>query len=261
MSERDEKILATADDYRFITGAQLVEFHFAAHATQPTAERTARRVLARLRDLRVLGILEQRIGGIRAGSDGLVYHLGTVGDRLLRQINPQRSRRRFEDPSTRFLEHALAISGAAAGLHTEARRRGGEVVRLAPERPRRYTDMLGAGQTIRPDLYAELAAVSGAEDIAAFFIEVDLGQESIPTLVGKSLAYEDYRRSGNEQRQCGGFPVVVWAMTAARAEAAQRRRDALAKELARHHRIDIGQYRIVALEDAPARIFKEVRHG
>lgn len=261
LSTRDHAILATIDTYRFATGAHLVKLHFDGHASQVSAERTARRVLARLRERRVLDVLEQRIGGVRAGSDGLVYYLGPVGDRLLRRDNPNRARRRQSDPSARFLHHTLGITGVATGLYEEARRQGGEVVALTPEQPRSFTDLLGARQVIKPDLSAELAGTPGAEDISAFFIEVDLGTESIPTLIGKCLSYEEYRRSGEEQRRFGGFPIIVWAMTAARPQTALRRRQDLARALERHPKITTTYYRIVPLETAPAEIFTEVHHA
>ncbi|MGO4452557.1 replication-relaxation family protein [Arthrobacter sp. RAF14] len=261
LSDRDHAILGTIDTFRFATGAHLVKLHFAAHASSASAERTARRVLARLREIRVLDVLEQRIGGIRAGSDGLVYFLGPVGDRVIRQSHPTRPRRRLVDPSTRFLQHTLAITEVAAAMHEKTREHGGEVVSLVPEKPRSFTDLLGTRQVVKPDLSTELAGTPGAEDIAAFFIEVDLGTESIPTLVGKCLSYEEYRRSGEEQRRFGGFPVIVWAMTAARPQTAARRRQDLARALERHPKISGTDYRIVALETAPADILKEVSHA
>ncbi|WP_285728214.1 replication-relaxation family protein [Psychromicrobium xiongbiense] len=253
--------MASVDAYRFATGAHLVKLHFADHASPASAARTSRRVLARLREHRILDVLEQRIGGVRAGSDGLVYHLGPVGDRLLREDHPTRARRRLGDPSTRFLEHTLGITGVAAALHEYARKRGGEVVTLAPEQPRSFTDLLGARQAIRPDLYAELAATQAAEDIATFFIEVDMGSESIPTLIGKCLVYEEYRRSGEEQRRFGGFPIIVWAMTARRPETAQKRRHALARAMEQHPKIMARAYRIVPLNAASNEIFEEVRNA
>jgi len=261
LSERDWAILRTAEQYRFVTGAQLVALLFTDHASVETAARTARTVLSRLRRLRILDTLETRIGGIRAGSDGLVYFIGPVGDRILRQEDPGRSRRRLASPSVRFLEHTLAITGMAVGLHEAARHHGGEVVALAPEKPRSFTDLLGTRQVIKPDLAAELAATLGTEDLAAFFIELDLGTESIPTLIGKCVAYEEYRRSGEEQRRFGGFPAIVWAMTATRPQTALRRRQDLARALERHPMITATDYRILPLETTSAEIFAEVSHA
>ncbi|UVJ38065.1 replication-relaxation family protein [Arthrobacter sp. CJ23] len=263
LSERDLAILSSVDQFRFVTGSQLMAFHFAAHASPVSAERTCRRVLARLRELRVLGVLEQRIGGVRAGSDGLVYYVNTVGDRVLRQENPARTRRRVGDPSTRFLDHTLATTGLAAQLQDRVREHGAEIVRLAaePAAHRHYTDLLGTPQVIKPDLEVELAAVAGDEDVAAFFVEVDLGHESIPTLVGKCLAYESYRQSGEEQRRYGGFPVIVWAMTATRQAVVQRRQRDLARALERNPRIDSRAYRIFALSAAADGLLREAHHG
>lgn len=145
LSVRDLAVLASVERYRFLTTAHLQAFHFTSHQTAESAARTCRRVLARLRSLRVLGVLARRIGGIRSGSEGMVYYVDTVGDRILREQQPGRPRKRPEEPSARFLDHTLAIADLAVDILNQAKSRGAEVVRLAPEREatRRYTDHLG----------------------------------------------------------------------------------------------------------------------
>ncbi|MGY2745543.1 replication-relaxation family protein [Arthrobacter sp. UYCu723] len=113
---------------------------------------------------------------------------------------------------------------------------------------------------LRPDLYVELAAAAGDEDVSAFFIEVDLGHESLPTLLGKALTYEEYRSTGIEQHQYGGFPQVIWAMDAYRATTAQRRRKSLQDSLERNSRLNAGMYRIQSLQDAAAAVVQGLHH-
>jgi len=70
-----------------------------------------------------------------------------------------------------------------------------------------------------------------------FFIEVDLGTESIPTLVKKCHQYEEYRRSGVEQTKHGAFPLVLWLFVdhgrVAKLQAAIQRSRTITSELYR----------------------------
>ena len=233
LSERDWQIMRSVDDYRFLTAGHLQTLHFNCHASDVSAGRITRRVLERLRSHRVLGTLSRRIGGIRSGSTGLVYYLDEVGDRLLRADNPARTRQRTVEPSTRFLTHTLAVADATIAIRAASRARGVELVRLTPERGawRRYQAAGGGLQTLRPDLFAEVAAQPSSDEVTAFFIEIDLGHESLPTLLRKCHAYEQYRRSGSEQAAFGGFPRVLWSIAARTPVTAARRRQALVQAI------------------------------
>lgn len=262
LSERDLAILASVSRYRFLTASHIQALHFTGHASVESAARTCRRVLSRLRSCRVLGVLDRRIGGIRAGSEGLVYYVDTAGDRIQRGEEGARARKRFDEPSARFLDHTLAIADMATSILRAARAQGAEVVTIDPEHQatRSYSDNYGVAQVLRPDLYVELAATLGDDEVAAFFIEVDLGHESLPTLLGKCMAYEDYRGAGIEQHKYGGFPQVVWAMNAYRATTAIRRRNALQSTIDRNFRLSAGRYRILALPDTATELVQGLRH-
>lgn len=262
LSERDRAVLSSVERYRFLTARHIEILHFAEHATAESGARTCRRVLARLRSQRILGVLNRRIGGVRAGSEGLVYFVDAAGERIQRNQESSRRRRRFDEPSSRFLDHTLAIADVAVGIIGAATEAGTEVVKLAPEggARRHYTDRLGASQVLRPDLYVELAAHPGDQDVEAFFVEVDLGHESLPTVLGKCQLYEEYRETGIEQREFGGFPRVVWAMDAYRPSVADRRRQAFRNAMQRNARVTPGLYHISALEEVAAQLVREVRH-
>ncbi|WP_369044670.1 replication-relaxation family protein [Sinomonas sp. P10A9] len=262
LSSRDLAVLGSVEHYRFLTAAHLQAFHFTDHHTVESAARTCRRVLSRLRGLRILGVLARRIGGIRSGSEGMVYYIDAVGDRILRQQRPGRTRRRPEEPSARFVDHTLAIADLAVDFLHEAHRRRAEVVRLAPEHEarRRYTDLLGAPQTLKPDLYVELAEHPGDPDVDAFFVEVDLGHESLPTLLGKCDAYEAYRATGAEHRTYGTFPRIVWAMDATRTQTAERRRDSLRRDIDNSPKYPTSAYTIAPLRDTAARLMDGYSH-
>ena len=73
-----------------------------------------RRVLARLVANQLLTPLDRRIGGVRAGSAGLVFALGPAGQRLQAlvadELSPSRRSRQPDTPTVRFLSHQLAVS-------------------------------------------------------------------------------------------------------------------------------------------------------
>lgn len=63
---RDWHILHLVADHRYLTTRQLQSFCFADLGTPQSADRTARRVLARLTAQGVLRTLDRRIGGVQA---------------------------------------------------------------------------------------------------------------------------------------------------------------------------------------------------
>ena len=80
----------------------------------------------------------------------------------------------------------------------------------------------------------------------AWFIEIDLGTESIPTLLKKCREYEAYRQTGIEQDRHGGFPIVIWSITHPNPAKAVRRRQALAAAIAADPRLPTQLFSIVA---------------
>jgi hypothetical protein len=81
LSPRDTQIMDTVHRLRLATGAHLERLHF-ADLSPASRGRTRRRVLNRLVSWRLLATLPRRIGGVRAGSTGLTYHLDTAGSRI-----------------------------------------------------------------------------------------------------------------------------------------------------------------------------------
>lgn len=211
LSRRERAVLGSLADFHFMTTAQLRHLHFVDHATNEAAARICRRVLHRLAVLRVIEPLERRIGGIRAGSASFVWRVGTVGDRLLSQNGDGDRRRRRKEPSLRHLNHCLAVADCAVALESLARGREVELL-LRETEPACWRPYLGDGgnrETLKPDLFAATAA-GAYED--RWFIEVDCGTESLPTLLSKCAQYERYRRTGREQTNHGIFPAVVWVL-------------------------------------------------
>ena len=152
--------------------------------------------MQRLTDLGLVATLERQVGGVRAGSSGLIYALDAVGQRVLPLLGtdepavPTRARRPWT-PSALFLSHSLAISELYVQLR-EAER--SKQLELADYRTEPVSWMSnGLGGFVKPDAYA-LLQLGDVED--AWAIEVDRATESIQTLRRKLLVYVDFANAG-----------------------------------------------------------------
>lgn len=211
LSDRDWLIIQTLRTVKVATAHQLERIHFELADGDPgLAGRHRRRVLARLVELRVLGRLERRIGGVRAGSAGFVYGLDVVGQRLLRAADELGSRwRRPFTPGLAFLQHRLGISELYVRL-VEAERAGeGEPLEFVaePDCWRSFAGRGGGRVLLKPDAYARVGS-GGYEYL--WFVEVDRAAESRPTLKTKCQRYVDYWLSGREDTRSSVFPAVLW---------------------------------------------------
>jgi hypothetical protein len=206
LSERDLAVVATVERLRLVSGEQLGRLHYA-----DTTPRHRRRALTRLVDRRILSILERRVGGARAGSDGAVYALDIAGAHLAR-TNQTNRRRRIQRPTTpgaMFTRHILATSELNVRLVESDRRGDTELLDFQTE-PNCWRSFAGRGGgriTLKPDASVRIGSES-YED--SWFIEVDLGTESPSTLDRKLNVYRSYWRSGREQEHRGVFPRVLW---------------------------------------------------
>ncbi|NBK77447.1 hypothetical protein D5272_02310 [bacterium D16-76] len=210
LSERDRGILTAVQRYRYLLTGQIQRLYFYTAATPTAAHRAAARSLKRLRGLGLVDHLARRIGGVRAGSGGLVWHLTHAGERLLR-LHEQTTRpmRRFFEASPYFLAHSLAVAEVAVHLTEICREQHGmKLTSLQPEPEcwRTYSEY-GSMLSLKPDLFA--ITMSGQyED--RWFIEVDLATESPSKVVDKCERYHKYYRSGLEQQEAGVFPLTIW---------------------------------------------------
>ena len=245
LSERDTQIVASVALHRFLTTRQICRLHLVDKGTETAALRSANRTLDKLRDLRLLVPLERRIGGVRAGSGGYVWSLGHVGARLLQRadtVDGRRRRRREFEPSSTFLEHSLAVAEVFLRL-TEAARRGDITLLGVQHEPacwRAYNGPGGGVARLKPDL-AMVTATEKFED--HWFVEVDLASEPPSRIIRACLNYQEYRRSGVEQRRLGLFPAVVWIVPTA------RRQLTLQSRLKQHEAISPGLFTIITLDE------------
>lgn len=185
LSLRDVVLLSDLAKLRCLTGIQLERLHFSDLAA-PNRNRARNRVLGRLTRLQAVATLTRRIGGVRKGSDGLVYALDIAGQRVVRLLTGQDESpaRRPWTPGLPFLAHTLAVAELYVRLQ-EAERTGQlELTDFRAEPASWYrTASLG---TLKPDAYVQIASLRN-EDV--WWVEVDLATESRTTLRRKLSLY------------------------------------------------------------------------
>jgi hypothetical protein len=226
LSERDEAILRQVAELRLMSARQIQAIHFpdAEHGSQAAATRARQRVLTRLVRERLLVSLERRIGGVRAGSAGLVLGLGPLGQRVLALDGP---RRRAYEPTARFVDHTLAAAQLVVDVTLAGRDGRLEPLQLQAE-PQCWREFSGLGgrRLVRPDGFLVIGA---GEYELRWFVEIDRSTESLPTVLRKCQLYADYYQSGAEQAKSGGvFPRVCWSVPDE--QRAERLRSAIEKE-------------------------------
>lgn len=209
LSPRDEDILRFLSRHRYATTTQLRYVFFAGHATATAGTRACIRVLHRLLHNRLVARLERRVGGTARGSAASIWYLDAPGERLTRPEGARR--RRFAAASTPFLTHTLAVTDAHVQLITHARTGAFtlERVTLEPDSWRPFLTARGVATILKPDLTVHLATADYDDH---WYIEVDLGTESIPVLLAKCAAYAAYRATGRAQAEHGVFPRVLWLL-------------------------------------------------
>ena len=240
LAERDWQLLRLLDQHSYLTTLQLQSFLFTNHASPLSAARSCRRVLARLSRDGLLRSLPRRQGGVTGGSAPVTWQLSPAGVRLIR---PERSGYRTHMPTLRYLHHCLAIADVHLSIRDTTATTASSTceVQIEPAAWRRFTGLGGESQWLKPDMAATLSGhdTDGAyED--GWFIEVDCGTESIPTLLRKCEQYEAYLKTGIEQAASGVFPLVLWTFFGDRAE---KRNEALRRSISRSSRFTSPLYR------------------
>lgn len=252
LSDRDRSIIESLDRLRICTTNQIGRLHFET-LTKLSRARQAPKTLKRLEDLRVVTRLEHQVGGIRTGSESIVWALDVAGQRLASAAGPAgglRLRRPWT-PGLPFVAHRLSVSETYVRL-VEAARTGDQDLLDFESEPlcwRRYTGLMGAAATLKPDAFARLGI--GDYERGAF-IEIDRSTESLPTIARKLTAYRRYWETGREQDRRGYFPEVVFtALT-------EDRRQALAAVCADASADTRGIYRVVLEHDLVPSLLREV---
>lgn len=188
LSDRDRAILGDLRRVRLLTGRQLERLHFADLATLNARGSDRRRVLGRLHRLELVTTLPRRVGGVRAGSAGLVYALDARAHRLQEVWDGAAadSAVRVRRPwaiGWPFVEHTLDVSELYVRLRERERVGGGRLIRFDAEPASWYQTAHGV---VKPDAYAVFEAGEWEEHR---WLEVDRATESLPTLHRKLLVY------------------------------------------------------------------------
>src|SRR5262245_45411693 len=162
LSQQERALIEALAEMRLATHRQLALLVPSGEreATLESDARQARRMLARLTALGIFKRLERRVGGLRAGSAGYVYFLGSAGERLVaywRGRGLVKGRHRPE-PGSRFVRHRLAVSELWVQAKLQDRRGAVELLAFQPEPAswRRLIDGFGGGSTLKPDAFIDI---------------------------------------------------------------------------------------------------------
>lgn len=214
LPDRDHQVLGRIAEHGYLATHQVQRFVFTDHASDDTATRTTRRVLTRLQSEGLVASLTRRQGGPLGGSAPRTWLLTPGGARLVGGSDVVYRKR---TPSVRWLLHCLAVAESHLALRDHAARTATDLsVQVEPHAWRTFAGVAGDRRMLKPDLWASL---QGHDELGAYrdewFVEVDLGTESLATLVRKCGVYADYYRSGAWQTETtpgndGVMPLVLW---------------------------------------------------
>lgn len=210
VSVRDCSILDSLKKYRFMTSDHIKRLHFRDGSTDNANLRAANRAMKKLQEYGLVTHLDRRIGGLHAGSSALIWHLTEAGDRFLRLGHDER-RKRYTTPSWAFVGHILAVTELAVKIMESSFNDGITALELEVE-PKCWRKYSGYWKTIelKPDMYLVLRDDNCQ---CYYYIEVDLGTESLPKLLKKCQVHVDYASIGNDLKRTDNItPVVVWIM-------------------------------------------------
>lgn len=196
LTERDLHILELLDEHRVLTTDQIARLHF-------TAVRTCQ---IRLRQLQHLGLLE-RFRYARTGGGGDPWHwtLGLYGARfmagtLARPIPTERAHRDQLLRLSTYINLRHLRETNEFGVRLAQHARADPQTQLRRWWSERTTAARFRG--IHPDAHG-LWEVSGR--LVGWFLECDMGTESLPRLVAKLDAYENLSRTDGP-----AYPVLFW---------------------------------------------------
>lgn len=215
LSQRDLAVLASLEKLRLLTTSHITRLHF-VDGPDASNIRRAQYTLKRLHQLKLVTRLSRVIGGKRAGSAGVVYGLSGLGLRVLfAPDTANQPRRRIWDTKPYFQDHMLAVAALYVGVK-ERERHGIDLLSFDGEPAcwRHFTGGGGELVVVKPDAYVQVGL--GAL-VCSWFVEVDLGTETLPMIHRKYERYIAYWNSGTEQQRMktddledGVFPLVVW---------------------------------------------------
>lgn len=198
LTPRDWAVLVTLRRCRVATGVQLQRLHF-AELGEMSAQVTRSRALRRLVEMRMITVSRRRTGGPGRGSASPVYLLDTAGTTVLRmRTDPEYLTGRAVRPPTlpgdRYLAHILAVTELYVQA-VEADRAGRfRLAAFAAEPASWWTDPYG--RVLKPDAFLRVARIEPERVTDRWWVEVDLGTETVPTIAARLRQYAKFRASG-----------------------------------------------------------------
>lgn len=218
LTPREWEIVGTLRRCRVATGAQLQRLHFSELAGR-SAVAVRSRVLGRLADLRVIKAEPRRVGGPGGGSASPVYLLDTAGATVLRmRTDPDAGTavRPASLPGDRFLAHLLAETELYVQA-VEADRAGRFKLAAFAAEPKSWWTCRD-GSVLKPDAFIRVErtqpdSTNPKRTVVTdrWWVEVDLGTETIPTIAARLRPYAKFRASG--QTGPGGLVPGVFVAT------------------------------------------------
>ena len=210
LTERDKAVLKSLQKFRFLLTNQVQRLHFFEQPNNTARNSATTRTLRRLRDYGLIRSLERRVGGARSGSGAMIWHLTEGGHRFLQLGQPENQPRvPFKEPSTQFIEHILSVAECAVQMESICRPSEDlDVIRIENE-PSCWRPFKENGKTtvLKPDMFA-ITSYDGYEDF--WFLEMDLGTESVAQVIEKCQVYRRYYYTEIEQEKNEVFPLVTW---------------------------------------------------
>lgn len=187
LTNRDWEILGTLYRLNSATIGHIYRLHF-----NGLTMRNCQYVMRRLMEWRAVTSIERRMGGVLSGSGQRVYFLDPAAIRLLRLAEGRKDiRDSTEAPSGRWsYKHALTVSELYVQCVEAVREGSIQLADFVTEPACWLAD--GIGGHLRPDAYIKVA-VPGTKRRQHWWVEVDLGTESLPIVRAKFDTYMQFK--------------------------------------------------------------------
>lgn len=209
LTERDVWLFLFLHDTRFLKREQIERVFFSNNGK--ITETTRAKANRRLAKLTNHGFLDRIYRPVTIGKAQAVYCLGKNAYPMLKKVlGPDKKdlvyKRRNNKVEFLFLDHALGIAEFRVQLEL-ATRNNPDIDLLFWERESealndRVTDPTGKQKylPVRPDAFFGLKTDQGK---SYFFLEVDMGTESLKRFAKKIIAYKQYWKSGKYTQKYG----------------------------------------------------------
>lgn len=212
IQERDKQILSLLVKYRFLTTSQLHRLCFGARS----------KALKRLRQLYDANLVNRLFRPVIVGNAEIVYTIAPKGLSLLKgyQNTGDLSENLTYGKRTQlFLEHELALVKFRLAAENSCDERGIEILfwkstpqlRILQKGKLIVEKIKCLDGTILPLLPDAFFGIRTQKGKSFFFVEMDMGTESLKRIAAKFKAYVNYLRNGQFQNRWGykAFRVLV----------------------------------------------------